>query len=124
MLPKRIAQRDRGTLVEQDAHLDRSQGAPLRVLQHSAYLLESHTGEPLDELRRQCTVLEVLEEGCNWYSRASKDPRSADAVWVALDYGAGRPIDHGKDASTAASRRLTYSYFPDKMLDKRAVCAS
>jgi hypothetical protein len=107
MLPKGIAQRDRSTLVEQDAHLGRSQGALLRVLQDSAYLLESHAGEPLDELRCKCAVLEVFEKRCNWHSRTSKDPRSADAVWVPLDCGAGGPINHGRNASTAAPRRLT-----------------
>ncbi len=50
MLPKGLAQRDRGTLVEQDAHLSRSQGAPLRVLQDGAHLLKGDAGEPFDEL--------------------------------------------------------------------------
>jgi hypothetical protein len=102
MLPKEMAQRDRGALVEQDAHLGRSQSAPLCVLQNCADLLQGHAGKPLDELRCQRTVLEVLEKRCNWYSSTSKHPCSADAVWVALDCGASRPIDHGRDASTSA----------------------
>ena len=50
MLPKRLAQGRRGTLVEENAHLGGSQGAPLCVVQYRAYLFEGHAGEPLDEL--------------------------------------------------------------------------
>jgi hypothetical protein len=49
MLRKRIAQRDRGALVEQYAHSGRSQRAPLRMLQDGAHLFECDTREPLNE---------------------------------------------------------------------------
>ena len=107
MLLQGIPQRDGGTLVEQNSHLGRSQGALLRVLQNSADLFKSHPREPLDELRCQRTILEVLEQCCNRDPRAAKDPNSADAVWVAFDCGAGGPVNHRGDASTVASRRLT-----------------
>lgn len=110
MLLQGIPQRDRSTLVEQNAHLGRSQGAPLCVLQDSAHLLESHAGEPFDELRRQRTIFEILEQCCEGHTRTSEDPRSTDALRIALDCGAGGPIDHGRNASTVASRRLTRLY--------------
>jgi hypothetical protein len=80
MLLQGIPQRDGGTLVEQNAHLGRSQGALLCVLQDSADLFQSHAREPLDELRCQRTILEVLEQCCSRNACASKDPCSADAV--------------------------------------------
>lgn len=107
MLLQGIPQRDGGALVEQNAHLGGSQGALLRVLQDSADLFQSHARKPLDKLRCQGTVLEILEQCCNGNARTSKDPCSADAVWVALNCGARGPIDHGRNASTVASRRLT-----------------
>jgi len=102
-----IPQRDGGTLVEQNAHLGGSHGALFCVLQDSADLFESHAGKPLHELRCHRTVLEILEQCCNRNARASKDPRSADTIWIAFDCGAGGPVNHGRDASTVASRRLT-----------------
>jgi len=38
MLQEEVAQWNRRTLVEQDAHLSRSQSAPLCMLQHGAHL--------------------------------------------------------------------------------------
>lgn len=103
VLPKKIPQRDRGALVEEDAHSGRSQRAPLRMLQYGAHLLEGDAGEPVDELGRQGAVLEVLEKCCDRYPGTLKYPRSANAVRIPLDCGTGRPIDRGKNASTVAS---------------------
>lgn len=89
MLRKRIAQRDRGALVEQDAHLGRSQGARLCMLQDGARLFQCDAWEPLNELGHQSAVFEVLEQCCHRHSGTSKYPRSANAVRVALDGGAG-----------------------------------
>jgi hypothetical protein len=89
MLRKRIAQRDRGALVEQYAHLGRSQRAPLRVLQDGADLFECDAWEPLNELGHQGTVFEVLEQCCHRHSGPSEHPRSANPIRVPLDGGAG-----------------------------------
>ncbi len=89
MLRKRIAQRDRGALVEQYAHSGRSQRAPLRMLQDGAHLFEGDTWEPLNELGHQATVFEVLEQGCYRHSGTSEHSRSANPIRVALDGRAG-----------------------------------
>ena len=117
-----IPQRDGGTLVEQNAHLDGSQGALLCVFQDSANLFQSHAGEPLDELRCQRTILEILEQCCNRDARTSKDPCSADTVWVAFDCGAGGPLNHRGDASTVASRRLTTSLSRGRRAQRGGYC--
>jgi hypothetical protein len=50
MLRQRIAQRDWGALIEQDAHLGGGQRTPCRVLKDSTRLLKGDAREPLDEL--------------------------------------------------------------------------
>ena len=89
MLRKRIAKRDRGTLVEEHAHSGGSQRAPLRMLQDGAHLFRSNTREPLNELGDQGTVFDVLEQGCYRHSGASEHPCSAHPIRVPLDGGAG-----------------------------------
>ena len=56
-------QRNGSALVKEHAHLGRGQGATRRMLQYGANLLDGDTRKPFDELRYECAVLEVLEEG-------------------------------------------------------------
>ena len=89
MLRQEPPQRDRSTLVEQYAHSGNSQGAPRRVLQHGANLLDCDAGKPLNELRDERAVLEVLEERRHRYARATKEPVAAVAFGVVFDGIAG-----------------------------------
>ncbi len=73
------------------------------MLKHSAHLFEGDAWEPVDKLRRHGAAFEVFEQCCNGYSGTSKHPCSAHAIRVPLDCGAGRPIDHGRTASTVAT---------------------
>ena len=102
MLRQGIAQRDRGALVEQYAHLGRSQRTSCCVLQDRARLPEGDAWKPLDELRHQRPVLEVLEQRRHRYARTPEHPGSANAIRVPLDRRTSRPVDHGENAITAA----------------------
>lgn len=102
MLRQGIAQRDRRPLVEQDAHLGRSQRTACCVLQDSTRLPEGDAWKPLDELRDQGAVLEVLEQRRHGYAGTPEHPGSADAIRIALDRRTSRPVDHGENAITAA----------------------
>lgn len=50
MLRQRLSERDGGALIEQYAHLGRSQRTPCGVLQDIARLFERDAWKPLDEL--------------------------------------------------------------------------
>jgi len=58
-------------------------------------LRQGNTGEPLNELMDRGILFEVLEERGNRDPRAPKNPCTTDAIRVALDIGARRPINHG-----------------------------
>ena len=94
MLRQEPPQRDWSTLVEQYAHSGNSQGAPRRVLQHGANLLECDAGKPLNELRDERAVLEVLEERRHRYAGAAKYPGTTYAFGIAFNGRTGRPIEH------------------------------
>lgn len=85
---------NRSTLVKQYAHSCNSQGAARRVFQHGADLLDSDAGKPLNELRNERAVLEVLEQRRHRHPGAAKHPGTAYALGIAFNGGTGRPIDH------------------------------
>jgi hypothetical protein len=65
------------------------------VLQDVTNLRQGNAGEPLNELMDRRVIFEVLEERGNRNPRASENPSTTDAIRVALDIGARRPINHG-----------------------------
>ena len=77
------------------------------MVEHGADLLESDTRKPIHELRRDRTIFEILEERRYRHARAAKHPDTAHAVGIPFNGRASRPIDHGENGTTAASRRLT-----------------
>ncbi len=79
---------------------------PRRMLQHGANLLQRDAREPLDELRHECAVFEVLEQRRHGYPRTAKHPNTAHALRVALDGWTGRPIDHEAHRTTAAREAM------------------
>ncbi len=70
------------------------------MLQHGASLLDGDSGEPLDELRYERTVFEVLEERGDRHPRTAKHPRATHAFGVAFNSWASRPIDHTANSTT------------------------
>ena len=48
-------------MIEQKAHLNGGESAPRSVFQNRANLFMRDAGKPLDELRHECAVFEVLE---------------------------------------------------------------
>ncbi len=61
VMRQRLAQRNRGTLVEEYPHLRRCQRASSSVLQNLTRLLDADSGEPIDELGYLCAVFEIFE---------------------------------------------------------------
>jgi len=64
------------------------------MFQDGMDLVQRYAREPLYELGDLCAVLEIFEQGRDWYSSAAKHPRAAHALTVAFDYRAGGPVDH------------------------------
>lgn len=90
-------------LVKQYAHyfLSGSQRTSRCVFEHGANLFQRDAGKPLHELSNLRAVLEVLEQRGNGYARVAEHPSSADPLVVTFNSGAGRPIDHETNRSTA-----------------------
>jgi len=77
------------------------------MLQYGANLFNSNAGKPLNELRYECAVFEVLEERCDRHPSAAKHPSSTHALRIALDSGACRPINHEVDDTTGTQTTKT-----------------
>ena len=77
------------------------------MLEHDTGLLQGDAGKPIDELMNRGVVFEVLEERGHGYASAKKDPSAAHSGGVLLDNSAGRPIDHGQNASTRCPAAAT-----------------
>lgn len=90
-----LPQRNRCSLVKQDAHLCGQQCRLGRVFQDVTSLRQGNAGEPLNELMDRRVFFEVLEERGNRNPRSSENPSTTNAIRVALDIGASRPINHG-----------------------------
>ena len=88
------AERRRGALIEQDAHLRCAQTTTSRVLQDRAHLLYGDAREPFDEVASRRIVLEILEEGSDWHTSTAEHPSSAVPFRVSRDRLAGRPVSH------------------------------
>jgi hypothetical protein len=100
MLRQEPPQWDRSALVKQYAHSGNSQGAPGRVFEHGANLLDSDAGKPLNELRDERAVFKVLEERRHRHPGAAKYPGTTYALGIAFNSRTGRPIDHALHITT------------------------
>ena len=67
-------------------------------------LLQSYSGKPLQEFRDLRAVFEILEKCRHRNPSASKYPRAAHPVGVALNCYACAPIDHGSMLRQVATR--------------------
>ncbi len=77
------------------------------VFEDRANLVERDARKQREKPAHRNAILEIFKQGRYGHARASKQPSAADASRIALDRITGGPIDHGKDASTIAMRRLT-----------------
>ena len=77
------------------------------MVEHGADLLESDTRKPIHELRRDGSILKILEEGRYRHARTAKYPRTAHAIRIPFDGGTSGPVDHEENGTTVTSRRLT-----------------
>lgn len=82
---QKLPQRRRRSLIEEDAHSSRGQGAERSVFEHGARLFESDSREPLDELRDGRAVFQVLEQGSDGDACPTKHPGATQAFGIALD---------------------------------------
>ena len=64
------------------------------MLKDRPSLLQSYSGKPFQEFRDLGAVFEILEKRGYWNPGASKYPRAAHPVGVALNCCACGPIDH------------------------------
>lgn len=88
MIAEELPQRNRRTLVEENAH--RSSGfyeTLTGVFEDRLDLIPRDPGEPLDEVRDGRTTLDVLEERRHGHSRVAEDPGTAHATLDALHRG-------------------------------------
>jgi hypothetical protein len=95
MLRQKLTKRRRCSLIEQDLHLRQRKRAPRGVLQDCAHLLESHTGEQLNELIDGYFVFEVLEQRRDRRTCSAEHPGTAVALGILLNRLASRPVNHG-----------------------------
>jgi hypothetical protein len=77
------------------------------MLQYGANLLNGNAGKPLNELRYERAVFEVLEECCDRHPSAAKHPSPTHALRIALDGRACRPINHEVDDTTGTQTTKT-----------------
>ena len=56
---------------------------------------QGNAGKPLKELMNGSVFFQILKERGNRHPCATKNPSTTYAIWVALDIGTGRPINHG-----------------------------
>ena len=103
VMRQRVPQWLRRALVEKYTHLCGSKRASRGVIEHGTHLFKCDAREPIDELRYEGAVLEILEKCGYGHPSTAENPRSADPIRVSLDRGASRPIDHGENGSTFAS---------------------
>jgi len=94
-------------LVEEYAHLGRSQGATRRMLQYGANLLNCDAGEPLNELRYERPIFEILEERCDGHSGTTKYPGATHALGIAFDRRTCGPVNHGLHGTTGSQTAKT-----------------
>jgi hypothetical protein len=94
VLRQELTQWNRGALIEENAHLRGGECTSRSMLQYSANLFNGDTREPLDELRHECTVLKILEQGGDRNARARKHPRTTYALGVAFDRRTCGPVNH------------------------------
>ena len=71
------------------------------MLQHSASLLYRNTLEPLDKFVNRGVVFEIFKKSRDQHARVPKDPRATQDGGVLFHSGAGRPINHAGNSSTA-----------------------
>jgi hypothetical protein len=95
MLRQELAKRRGRSLIKQDLHLRQRKRAPRGVLQDCAHLLESHTGEQLNELIDGYFVFEVLEQRRDRRTCSAEHPGTAVALGILLNRLASRPVNHG-----------------------------
>ena len=98
-----LAERNRSTLVEKNAHLRRFERAG-RVLKYRAHLRERDTWKPGNKVRDLGPVFEILEQRGHGNTSAAKNPRATNALRVALNGRAGRPINHAVIVDPAQRR--------------------
>jgi len=77
------------------------------MLQYGANLLNRDAGEPLNELRYERAVFEVLEERCHRHSSAAKHPSPTHALRIAFDGRACGPINHDVNDTTRTQTTKT-----------------
>lgn len=109
MLRQRETQWFGRALIEQYAHSGRGKRAACGMIEHRTNLFKADTRKPIDELRHQRSVFKILKKRGDRHASAAEYPGSADALRVAFNHGARGPIDHGKNSTTTAPRRLTSS---------------
>jgi hypothetical protein len=72
------------------------------MLQNGANLLDGDAREPLNELRYECAVFEVLEKGRDRHSGAAKYPGATNALGIALNGQTSGPVNHRRHGTTGA----------------------
>jgi len=64
------------------------------MFQDVASLGQGNAGKPLNELMNRSVFFKIFEKCGNRNPSAPENPGTTDAFRVALDIGAGRPINH------------------------------
>ena len=78
------------------------------MLQDGANLLDGDAVEPLNELRYERAVFEVLEERRHRDSGAAKYPDTAHSLVIAFNRRTSGPIDHNRNLAAQRLSRAAY----------------
>lgn len=71
------------------------------MFENAANLRQRDAGKPLHVLVDRRILFEIFEQGSDRDARTTKHPGTADTLGIALDIGAGGPVDHALHVSTA-----------------------
>ena len=85
VVEQRLAQRDRSTLIEENAHSGGCQCTACRVFEDRANLVERDARKQREKLAHRNAILEIFKQGRYGHASASKQPSAAEASRIALD---------------------------------------
>ena len=74
------------------------------MVEHGFDLLTRDARKPEQEISKTRPIFQVLKEGLHRDTSSSKDPRTTHSTRYTLDSGAGRPIQHGIEASEKSEK--------------------
>jgi hypothetical protein len=80
------------------------------MLQYGANLLNGDAGKPLNELRYERAVFEVLKERCDRHPSAAEYPSPTHTLRIAFDGRACGPVNHKMNDTIGTQTKKTANH--------------